>query len=1114
MPESEPGKNAADIKPEETAVHADSAGAVASAVNPGAAEKKPDSAEKKPPKKKRPPVSRGAKWAIVLLSLLCIVLTCALLVIAVLPRLIERDVNRLLDAMAEGGGAEFRIKSISLTSAEVACKLTDTTRDGMLQNVGGIGSLSIRFSPIPLLLDRAIESIDIENCDVTADYSDDSISIPAYDIFARSIQSREKKEKSDSAPVDDLNAVIPAKVGRISLSGSLSAEARNEDALDILHIPYAFTLRPDPELGWNKLACSYEVHFATNSIMGQAIYLHKEKKVLLDLDDFTLATTGLPGVVRSALPRGLRAGVSMGAKAEIDLNSLTFSGIENSSCEINGSLWLTYRTREGLRIDESAAQFSLKTVPRIIPTVKPTAPPKTEKILVFTLGALKGEYDRIPFELGGIEASLSFRRRALQGGFRLTVADSEPAEFSFGGEMNEEGAAGLSFRLDNAPFLKASYKGMDVSFRAGKLAAGLKSVDGEVTASADFACTEIRAELDGAGLNPDLKGLSAFLRPESFSAHVGMEDGRVEASAEFAGGELGAGFKGMTVAFIPKTIRAEYELDGGQPRISAGLAGGELLADVNGIRVSFLPETLSADFVTSEDSRNLHAALKAGKIKAELNGMTCEAESVSFDAESDLETYQAEAKANGFRFEQHAAGLTYDASELALDATFNGAALSGEVVCEDSALAMPELKLLAQNLRWNFPFDYELRDAEVEPDDAEEEKTPAAAPRTGKVSLGDFEFNGARAASLDGTIQWDDAAKAFRLKTDAHLFSITGRIYADIVLGDAGVETECGLIIPEQQADLSKDLARFLPQFEQISCKGRLEANAVYKILPKTTTGHAEFHIADADVLIPEQKLEVRGIGLGFEIPEIAVLKSAPGQMLTFKSVKYDKIETGPGRATFRMEAPDTWQVENALLDWCNGHIRLGGITYRAGQTTTEAVLYCDRLELPLFLTQIGLGQISGSGSINGTIPVVLVQKTDAFGKAKIDNVYFEDAFLFSTPGEDGLIKGEIDEALMDASTGIEMELSRDALKDFTYSWVRMRMLSTGPDKENLKLELQLDGHPNRALYYAFDENTASFVKSPTPCIFQGIRLDTNVNMYGKAMELVDYFQQISSRKE
>ncbi|MBR6241229.1 MAG: YdbH domain-containing protein, partial [Lentisphaeria bacterium] len=241
-----------------------------------------------------------------------------------------------------------------------------------------------------------------------------------------------------------------------------------------------------------------------------------------------------------------------------------------------------------------------------------------------------------------------------------------------------------------------------------------------------------------------------------------------------------------------------------------------------------------------------------------------------------------------------------------------------------------------------------------------------------------------------------------------------------------------------------------------------------------------------------------------------AVIRSAPGQTLTFQSVKYDKIETGAGKFAFRMEAPDTWQIENALLDWCGGHIRLGGVTYRPGQTTTEAVLYCDRLNLPVFLTQIGLGQISGSGAINGTIPIVVTQKE---GQVLPDNLYFEDAFLFSTPGEDGVIQGDIDEAILSSEGGVEMELAKDALKDFSYSWVRVNMLSTGENKEDMKLSLQLDGRPNRALYYAFDEKTASFMKTNTPCIFQGIRLDTNVNVEsGKALELVDYVKQIFSR--
>ena len=1073
----------------------------------------------KPAPERKPPLARGAKWAIILLSVLCVILMGALLEVFFLPSLIERDVNSLLLKMA-GDGLEFRIKTISLTSAEVACKIKDTTRGGRPLNVGSIGSLSIRYSPLQLLLDRTFESLDIENCDIVADYSDGSVSIPAWDLFAGKFQSGEKKEKADdtSAPADDLNAVVPVKIGRISLSGSLAAIARSEDAMDTLHIPYAVKVRPDAEQGWNRLECSLMVHFATNGIRCKATYLHKEKKVELNLDDFSLATSALPGTIRSTLPRGLRAGVSLNAKAEIDLNSLTVEELDNSSIEIEGNLSLSYRMAQGLRID-SAAPFSLKTVPRIIPTVKPMNPPKTEKKFVFTLGALKGEYDAIPFELGDVNATVSLRRKTIHGGFRLTVAESEPAEFSFGGSMDEEKKA-FELKLENRPLLKAQYKGIDFSADFGPFLASLDVRRDRMNVISSFNIAPA-VEFDGGAFAPGLKGLAASFKPNYIETRFVMEKSLqapgiwIEPVCEIHGGELKADYNGMTVSLRPKTIDMGFLKAGEHQDATIRLTDGELDFEKEGMKVSFQPESFVAGATLSDGIEKASAELKGGKLLAELEGMACEADTLAFNADSeDGQTYKADAKISGFKFKLLTAGLTYDAPELSLNnAAFDTGrgVLSGEAVCDDSKLTMPELKLLAQNLHWEIPFDYTIAAAETADADYAEEP---AAPRTGKVSLGRLEYDGIQAASFDGTIQWDDAAKALHLKTDAHLFSIDGQIHANVALGAAGVETECGIDIPEQHADLSKDLAKFLPQFEEISCTGKFSGSAVYKILPKTTAGSAEFHIADADVLIPEQKLEVRGIGLGFEIPELTAMKSAPGQALSFKSVKYDKIETGAGRATFRMEAPDTWQIENALLDWCNGHIRLGGITYRAGQTTTEAVLYCDRLELPLFLTQIGLGQINGSGSINGTIPVVLVQKIDASGKAKIDNIYFEDAFLFSTPGEDGEIKGEIDEALLDAESGIEMELAKDALQDFSYSWVRMRMVSSGPDKENLKLELQLDGRPNRALYYAFDENTASFVKSPTPCIFQGIRLDTNVNMYGKAMELVDYFQQIFSGGE
>ena len=1076
-------------------------------------ETEPNITPAKPVKQKTP---RGAKWAIALLSLLCVLLLAALLEVAFLPSLIERDVNSLLLKMA-GDGVEFRIKTISLTSAEVACKLKDTSRNGRPLNVGSIGSLSIRYTPLSLLRDRAVESIEIENCDVVADYSDGSISIPAWELFKDKFQSDEKKEKDDSAPADDLNAVIPVKVGRFALSGSLTAVARGEDSLDTLHVPYAVTVRPDAELGWNKLGCSLMIHFATNGIRCKATYLHREKKIELDLDDFSLATSSLPGTIRSSLPRGLRVGVSLNAKAAIALDGLNVEEMDRSTFELDGNLTLGYRTPQGLRID-SAAPFSLKTVPRIIPTVKPMNPPKTENLLVFTLGAIRGEYDSIPFGLDKFEATASLQKKTLQGGFQVTVADSEPAEFSFDGSLEDE-LASFELKLENTPQLKANYKGADANVRLSSFLAGYTLKDGSTHASATFNISP-RIGFDGGTFSPELKGLTAAFEPENIvgtfrydkSASEG-DHGWLEAECKIWNGEHKVDYNGMSIALKPNRIDVNVMSAGDDTGTTQGatleLLGGEITFEQPGVKATFRPESFRAGYTTPASRVNkLYAELKGGQFAAELEGMTCEAETVAFNAESnDGKAYRADAKIGDFEFKQLAAGLTYAATEFGLNAEFADNAVSGTLACPDSKLAMPQMKVLAKDLNWELPFEFALAKDE---ESAAPPEAPAREAKAGKIALGEVVFDGIRTASLDGTILWDDPAKTFRLKTDAKLFSILGEIRADIALGAAGVEVECGLTIPEQQADLSKDLQVFFPQFEEISCTGKLSADAVYKILPKTTTGSAKVSISGADVLIPDKKCEIRGIGLGFEIPEIAVMKSAPGQTLTFRSVKYDKIETGAGKFAFRMEAPDTWQIENALLDWCGGHIRLGGVTYRPGQTTTEAVLYCDRLNLPVFLTQIGLGQISGSGAINGTIPIVVTQKE---GQALPDNVYFEDSFLFSTPGEDGVIQGDIDEAILSSEGGVEMELAKDALKDFSYSWVRMSMLSTGEDKQDLKLSLQLDGRPNRALYYAFDENTASFVKSATPCIFQGIRLDTNVNIEsGKALELVDYVKQIFSR--
>ena len=97
--------------------------------------------------------------------------------------------------------------------------------------------------------------------------------------------------------------------------------------------------------------------------------------------------------------------------------------------------------------------------------------------------------------------NVSLRRRSLRGGFRFTVADSEPAEFTFGGDMDGEKLS-FSLALQNKPLLKAEYMGADVSCRPGKLTAELKNDGGGMEATSLFSLQEFQAEIDGGTLNP------------------------------------------------------------------------------------------------------------------------------------------------------------------------------------------------------------------------------------------------------------------------------------------------------------------------------------------------------------------------------------------------------------------------------------------------------------------------------------------------------------------------------------------------------------------------------------------------------------------------------------
>ena len=109
--------------------------------------------------------------------------------------------------------------------------------------------------------------------------------------------------------------------------------------------------------------------------------------------------------------------------------------------------------------------------------------------------------------------------------------------------------------------------------------------------------------------------------------------------------------------------------------------------------------------------------------------------------------------------------------------------------------------------------------------------------------------------------------------------------------------------------------------------------------------------------------------------------------------------------------------------------------------------------------------------------------------------------FLYSTPGEQGRILGNISDELwhnVNQATGgtvnAELDLAKDALKDFTYSWAKI-YLESEENRDALHLKLQFDGKPEQLLYYEFNEQKQGFQKAKVPYRFQGIQLDVNITL-------------------
>lgn len=291
-----------------------------------------------------------------------------------------------------------------------------------------------------------------------------------------------------------------------------------------------------------------------------------------------------------------------------------------------------------------------------------------------------------------------------------------------------------------------------------------------------------------------------------------------------------------------------------------------------------------------------------------------------------------------------------------------------------------------------------------------------------------------------------------------------------------------------------------LPQF-----KTTLAAQG-YMIFGKgPPQNHLQLNLTRGELDMVDKALEIKGINATLVFNELPLIRSAPGMVLTMDSLRFNKMVATDAQFRYTMESMTSFLLEKASLKWCNGEVTTGATRFSSGIDAYHINLFCDRLRFADVLQQVGSFKAEGEGSLNGRIPISWVR-----GELSFDN-----GFFYSTPGLGGTIQVSNTEML---TAGIpvntpqfgQMDLAREALKNYTYKWARVGFNSQG---EDLMVKLEFDGSPGTNLPFEYQKELGTFVRvdATSPgSRFQGIKLDVNLTLpFNRVMKLGNRLNQL-----
>lgn len=287
---------------------------------------------------------------------------------------------------------------------------------------------------------------------------------------------------------------------------------------------------------------------------------------------------------------------------------------------------------------------------------------------------------------------------------------------------------------------------------------------------------------------------------------------------------------------------------------------------------------------------------------------------------------------------------------------------------------------------------------------------------------------------------------------------------------------------------------------EDLEFSGKIGGEIRYTVAGGVQSGDAGITLKDLNISLNEYSLT--GLSGSIKFPRLPYMTSSPSQLLAIDQIRLGKIFMSDARVALRVDDGEVVFIEKARLNWSGGLVEAGAVKLFKNMERVQTTLYCDRLQYTELLSQLGIGDAEGEGSLNGRLPV-------DFGREGIE---FDNGFLFSTPGNSGIVRfkntQKLRQGIAAMSQTVYLDYSMDALENFSYNWTKLTFNTEG---EELLLTLQLDGKPAEPLPYGYKEGQIAR-SSEGKGIQHPIRLDVNFRL--PMRELFRYGKNIQSFME